>query len=250
MKNWNLFSFNKVFFAAFFVLAVINSLAVIIEDDVLLLSIKSLSVPVFLIFFYVKNNKINMSLMIFLAFAFLSESSGVLFPDLNVVCTESLFYCFAFMQLIVLILPKFKFIQLDGLIKAYLLMMFGVTLFFFKVLYDLVGVEFLERAEVMLFSTKSFILVILVFVAYGVYLHIQSKQSILFLIAAVCFGFSCVLDYLNFSFINNWSFMVLNRIIYLFGMYFIFRFVIEENKCKTHQGIQVQEHFAGGDMLV
>lgn len=250
MKNWNLFSFNKIFFIVFFVMAVLNSLAVIIEDDVVMLLVKSMSVPVFLIFFYVRNNKINISLMVFLIFAFLSESSGILFPDLNVVCTESLFYCFAFIQLIVLILPKFKFIQLDGLIKAYLLMMFGVTLFFFKILYDLVGVEFLERAEAMLFSAKSFVLMILVFVAYGVYLHIQNKQSILFLIAVVCFGFSCVLDYLNFYFINKWSFMVLNRIIYLFGMYFIFRFVIEANKCKTHQGTQVQKHFVSGDMLV
>lgn len=249
MKNWNLFTFNKVFFAVFFILAVINSLAVFIKDDVIMQSLKSLSVPVFFIFFFVKHHRISIPLIVFLIFAFMSESAGSLFPDFNVVCTESLFYCFAFLQLFVLVLPKFKFMKFDGLIKAYLLMMFGVTLCFFKILYDLVGMEFLESAEALLFSGKSLVLIILIFVAYGVYLDIQSKQSILFLIATVCFGFSCAIDYLSFSFVNNWIFMVLNRIIYLLGMYFIFKFIIEENKCNIRQENEIHDSFSSDNIL-
>lgn len=250
MKNWNLFTFNKVFFAAYFLLAVINSLAVFIEDDVFIQSLRPLSIPVLLIFFYLRKNEINTSMVFFLFFAFLSESAGSIFSDFNSVCTESMFLCIAFIQLIVLMLPRFKFTQFDGLIKVYLLMMFGVALFFFKVLYDLVGMPFLEQAEAMFFSAKSMVVVILVFISYGVYLNVQSKQSILFLIATVCFGFSNALDYLNFSFVNNLGFLVLNRVIYLLGLYFVFKFIIEENNCKVRQEPEIEESFSGDNILV
>ncbi|WP_298533491.1 hypothetical protein [uncultured Algibacter sp.] len=251
MKNWNLFSFNKVFFVAFFTLVVLNSFAVIVRDDLGMQFIKVLSIPVFFIFFYARNNKINISLIVFLVLAFLSDGVRLLFHDFNIFCLESVFYSFAFMQLIVFMLPKFKFIQFDGLIKAYLLMMFGVVVFFANVLYDFVGIEFLNSMETMLFSTKCTVITALVFVTYGVYLHVQSKQSILFLIATVCFGFSCILDYLNFSFVNVWSFMILNRITYLLGIYFIFRFIIEENKLKTRQiEVDVQENFSSDNIFV
>lgn len=250
MKDWNLFSFNKVFFAAFFVLAVINSLAVIVEDNGSIMALlKCLSIPVFLIFFYIKKNKINMLLIFFLAFAFLGESTETLFHNLNDICAQSIFYCFAFIQLIVLMLPKFNFIQVDGLIKAYLLMLFGVTVFFLKVLYDFVGIDFLNNIEAMLFTIKCFMIMILNFIAYAVYLHVQSKKSVLFLIATVCFGFSCLLDYLIFSFSNTWSFIMLNRIIYLLGIYFIFRFLIEENKGTLNPTNEVYEDFSKDRIL-
>ena len=251
MKNWNLFSFNKVFFTAFFILAVLNTFAIITNDTMVMQLIRFSGIPFFLIFFYVKKNKINISLIVFLILAFLSDSAGFLFDDLDVICVESIFYCFAFMQLIILTLPKFKFIQFDGLIKAYLLMICGVTIFFVKVLYDLVGIEFLDSLETMLFSAKCFVLMALVFISYGLYLHLQNKTSIFLLISTVCFGFSCVLDYLNFSFVNVSSFMVLNRITYLLGLYFVFRYAMEENKFKIYQvEVEVKESFPRDNILV
>lgn len=232
MKKWHQFTYDEIFFTAFLIILVINIFAVNIKDGVIMHFIDIISLPVFLIFFFARPNKINTPFIFFFTFLFLGENVSWLFQDFSVVSSQSMFYCFAFLQLIVLVLPKFEFLKLEGFIKAYLIMMVLLSLFFIKVLHDLVGVHFLNEAETLSFYGKSLVLIVLVFVAYGYYLCIQSKLSILFLIAAVCFGFCGVVAYINFSYPESYSLITLKRTLFIIGVYFIFKYIIEENNNK------------------
>lgn len=210
-------------------------LTVLSYDVAFVSSIKVLSVPVFFVCFFMKYSLKNISLIFFLLFIFLGENANFLFHDLSTVCTESIFYGFAFIQLIVLILPKFKFWQLDKMIKGYLLLMLCLGVFFLKVLTDVIGFGFLDKAEVLLFSAKNLAVIILGFVAYGVYFQLQNKQSIFLLIAVVCFSFASVIDYLILSSGNHWVYSILSRITFLSGLYFIFQFIISESAFKDYK---------------
>ena len=102
--------------------------------------------------------------------------------------------------------------------------MLCLGLFFLKALIDVIGFGVLDKAEILLFSAKNIAVIILGFIAYGVYFQVQNKPSIFFLIAVVSISFSCIIDYLILSSSNHWVYSVLSRMTYLSGLYFIFQY--------------------------
>ncbi|WP_136481421.1 hypothetical protein [Cognatitamlana onchidii] len=252
MEKLSLNNYNRVLLATFFNLAALSGIAIFIKDKGLFVAVKSLSIPVFLLFFFVKNYRIKIPLMLFLVFTFLSDNANIIFYKFSVVGAESTLYCLAFTQLIAAILPDFKFFRLDNVIKAYLFLILCVVLFFFKLLYDMVGLNTqLSALELILFFARCLSVLFLVFMAFGAYLQNQTKKSIMFFIAAVCFGFSGVIDYISLSFIGNAStFILFNRVIYLLGVFFIFKFIIEENELNNRSRSVHEQYFSEDNIWV
>jgi hypothetical protein len=229
MKIGKILSFNTAVFLAFLFLLTVNTIVILSGNEALITPMRILSVPVLLICFLLKYRIKNILLIFFLIFIFLGENAKFFVRDTSELCAESIFFFFAFIQLMAFILPKFKFLKLDNIIRGYLLLMFCVSLLFLKVLLDVIGFDFFNKVEILLFSAKNLTIIALGFVVYGYYFQVQNKQSILLLIALVCISFSCIVDYLSLSSSYHWSFLITNRITYLSGLYFIFQYIIGES---------------------
>lgn len=79
MKSQFKFGCNKVFIGALFLLIVLNVIGAVSEDALFLQSTKPLFVPVFLIFFYIKNKAIGIPFILFFLYSFLGDSASMFF---------------------------------------------------------------------------------------------------------------------------------------------------------------------------
>ncbi|OEJ98761.1 hypothetical protein A8C32_06070 [Flavivirga aquatica] len=248
MKNWYKSTFNKVFFGALLTLIVVNVVVAITENELLLQSTMPLFIPVFCIFFFIKYKYLSIPFISFLLFSFFGDTSVIFFKGDTVYHASNIFYFLSFTYLIFIIIPKFKFLEVDKLIGAYLLVVFLINLYFLYVLYGGLREVMLDNTGVILFVVKSLVLIVLGFAAFGVYLNRQTKQSILFLIAIICFSFSAILDYINVYYLHNWSFVMLFRVLYALGLYFVFRSVIED-KIVNKKTVEINDRFSSDNIL-
>ncbi|WP_188463079.1 hypothetical protein [Bizionia arctica] len=102
-------------------------------------------------------------------------------------------------------------------------------------MYELFGIlktQISDITEVNLFIAKSVSLIVLAFLSFVIYLNSDSKQSILFLFTALCFVFSDVLHYISNYYIYNWSFVMLDNVLHAVGLFFLFNFIIGENRLR------------------
>ena len=70
-----------------------------------------------------------------------------------------------------------------------------INMHFLYAIYSVLQTIIPDTLEVFLFAMKSISLIVLVIIAFGVYLNSETKLSILFLIMALSFVFSDVLNY-------------------------------------------------------
>lgn len=192
----------------------------------------ALFIPVFLVFFFVKNNYLGFAFASFLVCSFLGDISYYFFPTESVLKISNLLYILSYSQLLIIVLPKFKIFKLDKLIGIYLLVVFSISLYFLFIIYEILKMIIPEENEVLLIGVKSLTLIILAFVSFAVYLNTQTKQSILFLIVTICFAFSVIINYINYYYLYDWSFVMLNRAAYILGLYFLFKYFSIENKIR------------------
>ncbi|GAA3577314.1 hypothetical protein GCM10022395_27660 [Snuella lapsa] len=143
---------------------------------------------------------------------------------------ERIFGLVGYLCLVGITIPKFKLYKLDKIIRAYLLVVFLINTYFVYVLYGVLKAVMVDLVDVTLFAIKSMSLIVLVFVAFGVYLHTETKQTITFLMAGMSFAFSTVLEYINFYYVYNWAFVLLGKVLFAFGIYLIISFMIQQNK--------------------
>lgn len=250
VKNWFKITFNKVFFCALLLLLAVNFISAISEDELLLQTTQALFVPVFLIFFFVKHKTLSIPFILFLIFTFLGDISSMVFLDEGVVKVTSVLYFLSFMHLVIMALQKFKISELDKLIGIYLLVVFLISLFFMHALYEIVQSIILDDSEVILFGAINTVLIILAFAAFAVFLNRQNKQSVLFITAVVCFVFSSALGYVNHYYLYDWSFVMLNKTLYIIGLYFMFKYIILEKKSRKTILIEEPERFSSDNILV
>ncbi len=232
MKNWLNLTFNKVFFYALLGLIAISFFAAFSQNSLMLKSTMALFIPVLLIFYLVKYKSLGVIFISFLFFSFLGDISSSFFANETFVKVSSILYFLSYLYLIAIVVPKFKLLKVDKLIGIYLLGVFVINLFFLYTLYSILTVIIPDNTEVLLFGLKSLSLIVLAFISFGVYLNTQSRQSILFLVAVVFIVFSTILNYVNLYYLYHWSFEMLHRVLYGIGLYFIFRYVIADNKYK------------------
>lgn len=237
VKNWFKISLNKVFFFAFVLLIAINVVSALSEYHLVLESTKALFVPGFLIFYFIKNKLRNILFILFLVCSFLGDTASVsLFGD-DVVQWSNLIYFLSYLCLVFIIASKFKFIDMDKVIGAYLIVILIINAYFLFALYNVLKTIIPDSDEVFVFGLKSAALIILLFVSFGVYLQTESKQSILFLMMAICFVFSDTLGYINDYYIYNWSFLMLDRACHALGLFFLFNFAMTLSAPDNKEGI-------------
>jgi hypothetical protein len=212
----------------------VNVIAFFSEDKLFAQYINALSIPVFVIFALLKAKPDNISFFFFCLFVFLSDSSSLLFHDVNMFYATSIFYVAACIHLLILVFSKIKLIHIDKPIKAYLLLMFLITTFFLSLIYNAIEQIFENNLEGVLFVVKSFAFIVLGLGAFGVYLSAQNKRSIFFLTAVICFGFSTIFDYVNIYFLSEWRFEICHQLLHVVGIFFIFKFILEEKHVKVN----------------
>ncbi|WP_034040285.1 hypothetical protein [Wocania ichthyoenteri] len=230
MKDSILLSFNKVFFGVLLLLVAINILGSYSEDVLFLQTTKALFIPALLILFFIKNKALSLPLISFFLFSFLGDVSLAFNENFIYIKASSVFYFLSYMCLIGIAISKFKFFEIDKVVGTYLIVVFLINAYFLYTFYGVLKAIVPDSLEVFLFGVKNISLILLIFLAFGKYLANDTKPSILFLMVALCLVFSTILNYVSLYYVYNWSFVMLERVIYAIGIYLLLNYVIEENK--------------------
>ncbi|MCX7547443.1 hypothetical protein OS188_05680 [Xanthomarina sp. F1114] len=143
----------------------------------------------------------------------------------------------SYLALTIYIASKIKRIRFDKVVAAYLLIVISINSYFLYELFVVVKTQIIDTTEVNLFVAKSISLLVLAFVSFIVYLSSDTKQAILFLFTTLSFVFSDILHYISNYYIYNWSFVMLNHTLHLVGLFFLFNFVIGENRLRKRDPV-------------
>lgn len=212
-----------------------NVLATLSESGLLLQITKPLFVPVFIMYYFIKNRYLSFVFILFLVFSFIGDFSSVFSSNNSILKFSSLIYFLSYLSLIVYTISKFKRVRIDMIIALYLLIVVSINSYFIYELFSIMKSQISDPLEVSLFAAKSVSLIVLTFLSFVVYLNSDTKQSILFLLVALCFVFSDVLHYISNYYIYNWSFVMLDRVLHVVGLFFFFNYIIGENRIRKRQ---------------
>ncbi|MFD0988996.1 hypothetical protein ACFQ1R_02700 [Mariniflexile jejuense] len=251
MNNWLNFTFKKIFLFALILLIAINSVGVASEDALIMKTAMPLFIPVFLIFFLVKYNKLGVAFILFLLFSFLGDIASMFFSEEILLEATSILYIISYLYLLIMVLPKFKFLEVNAIVGTYLLLVFSITIYFLYLIYSVLQTIIPNHTEVLLFGLKSAVLIVLGFISFAVYLNTQTKQSVLFLTAIIFFGLSVIMNYINLYYLYNWSFELLQRVLYALALYVMFIYIMNSNFIKKPKQIKIKEseHYASDTVL-
>ncbi len=230
MKNLFKTTFDKVFFCALLVLIALSIVSAVSEDRLLLSSTLPLFIPVFLSFFLLKHNYLSIGLIFFLFFSFLGDVS-YFFDDYDILMTNfsETSYLISYVVMTIIALSKFKILEVNRIIGIYLVVVFSINLYLLYIIFEVLRIV-IDSNEIIMIGANSLVLMILSFVSFGVYLNTQTKQSISFLVASICFAFSVILNYVNQYYLYDWTFVMISRTLYALGLYQVFKYAIIENK--------------------
>lgn len=235
MKEWLKISYNRIFLCVLFLLILLNVFASYSENSLLLQITKPLLVPVFVMFYFIKNKYINLVFVVFLWLSFVGDFSSVFVTNNSVMKFSSFIYFLSYITLVAYIISKFKRIRIDKVVATYLLVVVSINSYFLYELFGILKTLITDATEVNLFALKSVSLIALTFMSFVAYLNADTKQSILFLFTTLCFVFSDVLHYISNYYIYNWSFVMLDHVLHIIGLFFLFNFMIEDNRLRKKQ---------------
>ena len=235
VNNWLKISYNRIFLCVLFLLVIMNVLATISENETLLQLSKPLFIPVFLMYYLLKNKFIRSIFVVCLFFSFLGDFTSVNLSNTLWIKLSSLFYCLSYLCLVYAAISRLKRLKFDAVIGACLVIVFLINAYLMYGLFSILKTQIPDTLEMALFSIKSVALLILVFVALMAYLNTDSKESILFLVTALCFVFADVLYYISNYYLYDWSFAMLDRLLHVFGLFFLFNYIIDRNRKRKKQ---------------
>lgn len=216
-----------MFFIALLLLIALNILAVISNDVVVSESVKTLFVPVFLIFFFLKNKLSNFIFALFLLSSFLGDAAFVFVSNIDLEKISNFLYFISYICLIVIIISEINLLKIDKVVGVYLLLIMLINAYFLFILYSLLKTIITDSAEVLVFALKSAALIVLLFVSFAVYLTKESKLSILFLILSMCFLFSDIINYVTVYYIYDGRLVLLENVSHALGIFFLFNYFVE-----------------------
>lgn len=228
MKNTSQVNFSPLFYGIIFSLLSLYVIGAYFENFKLINMVQVLFVPIFLVYFLVKNSTINLPVIAFMLFAFFSDSMGLIMENYNIVKASSIFCFFAYICLIGINLKKFNLFETDKIIGIYLIGVLSINAYFLLILYGLLNAIVPDSLETILFGVKSASLIVLSFLSLAVYLNKQTKSSFLFFMAVVCLVFGSILNYVGLYYIYDWSVLALEKIMYVIGLYLLGNYIIKE----------------------
>lgn len=230
MKNLFALSFNKVFFGVLLLLVTANILGTFTGNVLFLQTTKALFVPALVVFFLIRYKTLNLAFVLFFVFSFLGDVSLAFFESNMFIKVSSVFYFLSYLFLIGVVISKFNFFKIDRVVGVYLVVVFLINAYFLYVFYGILKAVVPDGLEVLLFGVKNISLIVLTFLAFGKYLSKDTKPAIIFLMAAMCLVFSTALNYVSLYYVYNWSFVMLERVIYAIGIYLLLNYIIESDK--------------------
>jgi hypothetical protein len=225
-----------------------NVFATISENEALLQFSKPLFIPVFVMYYYIKNKYISAIFVLCLIFFFLGDFSSVFFSNEQLRQVSSLLYCISYLCLVYAALSKIQQLNFDIVIGTYLIIVFAINAYLMYELFAVLKLQIPNNMEVALFGVKSLSLIILSFVTFIAYLNSDTKESILFLIMALCFVFADVFYYISNYYIYTRSFVVLDRVLHIFGLFLLLNYIIEQNR--KHKKNKVEQRAANSDKVL
>ncbi|WOD43652.1 hypothetical protein [Hwangdonia lutea] len=230
MKNSFILSFNKLFFGVLLLLVSVNIIGAFSENASFLQTAKVFFIPALLTLFFIKYKSLSLPFILFFLFSFLGDVSLAFFDNEFFIKASSVFYFLSYLSLIGIAFFKFKFFEIDKVVGTYLVVVFLINAYFLYTFYSILKAIVPDSFEVLLFGVKNLSLILLVFLAFGMYLANDTKPSILFLMVALCLVFSTILNYVSLYYVYSWSFVMLERIIYAIGVYLLLNYIMVENK--------------------
>src|SRR5690554_556587 len=235
VKEWLNYSYNRIFLGVLFLLILLNIFASLSESDVLIQITKPLFIPIFIMFYYIKNRCVQVLLIIFFTLSFIGDFSSLFLTNNTLMKFSGFMHFLSYLALTIFIGSKIKRIRFDKVVAAYLVVVISINSYFLYELFGVVKAQIIDTAEVNLFAAKSISLLVLSLISFVVYLSSDTKQAILFLFTTLCFVFSDVLYYISNYYIYNWSFVMLNHVLHLVGLFLLFNFIIGENRLRKRQ---------------
>jgi hypothetical protein len=184
-------------------------------------------------------------------FSFFGDAFGLFLVKDSETNGSNMMYFFSYICLIVISISKFKFSNIDKVIGFYLLGTLLINGYFLFTICNILRALITDGTEMILFGAKSMALILLVFISFAVYLGKQTKASILFLIMAICFAFSDILNYVIHYYTYNWSILMIDRLLHITGLFFAFKYIIETNKVSKGVYIEnIQEKTFSNDNIL
>ncbi|MBP93995.1 MAG: hypothetical protein CMC55_07760 [Flavobacteriaceae bacterium] len=200
-------------------------------------------------YYLIKNKYINVVMITFLVFSFLGDFSSVLFENPLMVSLSSMFYCISYLSLAYAAVSRIRFFNIDKVVGICLLLVFTINAYLMYQLFEVLQIKISDTTEVALFGVKSMALMVLAFMAFATYLNKDTKASILFLSTALCFVFADVLYYISNYYVYHYSFVVLDRLLHVLGLFFLFNYIIEYNR-KRKKRIVLQSSSTAEQIVV
>lgn len=228
MENKIRIGYPAMIFLALLLLFVLNFSAAYSENPLLINVAQTIIIPCVLLIFYVRHKTISVLFIAFLLFSFLGDSTFWFLPHYSAAIGSNILYSLSYLALIAMGIPYFKPTKIDKVVGVYLFFILCINGYFLYTLCNLLGSFITDGTEMILFGAKSMTLLILVFISFAVYLSAQTKASILFLLMAICFAFSDILNYVTHYYIYNWSILMLDRLLHIIGLFFAFKFMVED----------------------
>ena len=229
MKNWYFRNFNYVLFSLFLTVIIAIGYDYFSGSEWLFRFILPIAIPLFSGLYFLKYKFLNLPFVFFLLFSLLGNAFRLINLKTENLYILNILSLAALVGLVCLAVQKFKIREVHKLVGIYLLTVFTISIFFIYEVIHIFRYFILEDTDFYLFVLNSLGLLVLAFMSFGFYLNKQTKSAILFLTGSICFAFASIIDYFVIYFAYNWNFLFLHKLLYVVGLYQMFKFMIEEH---------------------
>ena len=232
VNEWIKRADNRMLLFVMFLMT-LNMLAFFTNSDMLLKAVEPLLILPILFFFINKYSKIRWVLMAFLIFAIIGDLFHLFSISAYGIQLEAIAYCLGYLCLIYEAIFRIKKLNVSLLIGAYLIMVFGLNLYFLYTFYDVLYDTIDNSLELTLVVIRVVTLFLFSLFSFTVYLSAESKQSILLLLMSISLVFSDVLYLISEYYLYHWVLEFLSKSLYLLTFYCFYLYVV------NHKGISV-----------
>ena len=223
-----------LFLSGLFFLILINLIGFYLENGHVLRTIFPLFIPVFFSYFFFKFKKLSILFITFLIFSLFADISAFVNWSFLKGNTTNIFSILSYISLILFILPKFKLVKTQNLVNTYFVFVLTIAIYFVCTVHLKLH-EFIEdNINITFITLKIVTLVVLSFIALNVYFNEDSKPNVLFLTSVICLVFSAFLNFVNGYYLYNLSFVILEGIFYLLGIYLLFKSVVSDKQIESY----------------
>ncbi|OMP29792.1 hypothetical protein [Mangrovimonas sp. DI 80] len=230
MEFWHKMTSNKSLVIVFSALFALQVLAVI-QDDLMLDRIaKIVVIPVLLTLYFTRMKYMaNIFLTVFLC-SFLGDVFTVFHKNELTHQLSEMAYVGSYILLLGVLISQFRKVRFEGVVSVYLGLIFMFNAYLLYILYGAVKNSFVDDISLWLYAGRGLAIVLLVFLAFALYLSRESKQSIILLVTVACFAFGDVLKYICELYVYFWVFEVFAIALHLAALVFLLAYVSNHHR--------------------